>query len=98
MAEEETHVGVEMRVRPDEQDDEQVPQHCDQVNPQEQGKNTLCCSGCMGSPRRMNLDSLLWFSLLMLLLSLLGVKRNGKSLEFRSTEQSSYQVVACFFD
>ena len=38
MAEEEVHGGVEVRVQPDEQDDEQVPQHCGQVHAQEQGK------------------------------------------------------------
>ena len=78
MAEEEVHGGVEARVQPDEQDDEQVPQHCDQVHPQEQGKNTPCCSGCMGSPRRKNLDTLLWFSLLMLFFPHLGIGENGK--------------------
>ena len=38
MAEEEVHGGVEVRVQPDEQDDEQVPQHSCQVHGQEQGK------------------------------------------------------------
>ena len=38
MAEEEVHGGVEVRVQPDEQDDEQAPQHCGQVHSQEQGK------------------------------------------------------------
>ena len=36
VAEEEVHGGVEVRVQPDEQDDEQVPQHCGQVYGQEQ--------------------------------------------------------------
>uniref|UniRef100_A0A0V1KHI0 Uncharacterized protein n=1 Tax=Trichinella nativa TaxID=6335 RepID=A0A0V1KHI0_9BILA len=38
VAEEEVHGSVEMRVQPDEQDDEQVPQHSCQVHGQEQGK------------------------------------------------------------
>ena len=38
MAEEEVHGGVEMRVQPDEQEDEQVAQHCGQVHAQKQGK------------------------------------------------------------
>ena len=38
MAEEEVHGGVEVRVQPDEQDDEQVAQHCGQVHAQEQGE------------------------------------------------------------
>lgn len=38
MAEEEVHGGVEARVQPDEQDDEQVPQHRGQVHAQEQGE------------------------------------------------------------
>lgn len=38
MAEEEIHGGVKVRVQPDEQDDEQVPQHCGQVHAQEQGE------------------------------------------------------------
>ena len=38
MAEEEVRGGVEARVQPDEQDDEQVAQHRGQVHAQEQGK------------------------------------------------------------
>ena len=38
MAEEEVHGGVEVRFQPDEQDDEQVPQHHGQVHAQDQGK------------------------------------------------------------
>ena len=38
MAEEEAHGGVEVRVHPDDQDEEQVPQHHGQVHAQEQGK------------------------------------------------------------
>ena len=38
MAEEEVHGGVEARVQPDEQDDEQVTQHCGQVHAQEQSE------------------------------------------------------------
>ena len=38
VAEEEVHGGVEVGVRGDSQDDEQVPQHGDQVHGQEQDK------------------------------------------------------------
>lgn len=38
MAEEEVHGGVEMRVQPDEQEDEQVAQHRGEVHAQEQGE------------------------------------------------------------
>ena len=38
MAEEEVHGGVEVRVQPDEQEDEQVAQHRGQVHAQEQGE------------------------------------------------------------
>ena len=38
MAEEEVHGGVEARVQPDEQNDEQVAQHRGQIHPQKQGK------------------------------------------------------------
>ena len=38
--------------------------------PKNRAKNTPCCSGGMGSPRRRNPDTLLWFSLLMMLLCL----------------------------
>jgi len=38
VAEEEVHGGVEARVQPDEQEDEQVAQHRGQVHAQEQGK------------------------------------------------------------
>ena len=39
MAEEEVHGGVEARVQPDEQDDEQVAQHRGQVHAQEQAED-----------------------------------------------------------
>ena len=48
MAEEEVHGSVEVRVQPDEQDDEQVPQHSCQVHGQEQGRIqalVLCSNG-----------------------------------------------------
>ena len=48
MAEEEVYGVVEVRVQPDEQDDEQDPQHCGQVHAQEQGKEQallLCLDG-----------------------------------------------------
>ena len=38
MAEEEAHGGVEVRVHPDDQDEEQVPQHHGQVHAQEKSK------------------------------------------------------------
>ena len=46
--------------------------------PRNRAKNTPCCSGRMGSPRRRNSDTLLWFSLLMLLSCLLRMKGRGK--------------------
>ena len=46
--------------------------------PRNRAKNTPCCSGCMGSPRRRNLDTLLWFSLLVLLLPQLGIGESEK--------------------
>ena len=49
-----------------------------------------------GYPKRMNLDMQLWFSLLMLPFTLLGIKRNQKFLELRITEHSSYYVVIWF--
>ena len=41
--------------------------------PRNRAKNTACCSGWMGRPRRRNSDTLLWFSLLMLYLTQLGI-------------------------
>ncbi|KFO32618.1 hypothetical protein H920_05979 [Fukomys damarensis] len=38
VGEEEVHGGVEVGVRDDSQDDEQVPEHCDQVHGQEKSK------------------------------------------------------------
>ena len=38
--------------------------------PRNRAKNTPCCSGKIGSPKKRNPDMLLWFSLLMLLLCL----------------------------
>ena len=38
MAEEEVHGGVQARVQTDEQEDEQVAQHCGQVHAQEEGE------------------------------------------------------------
>ena len=45
MADEEVHGGVEARVQPDKQDDEQVPQHCGQVPALEQGEEEALLSG-----------------------------------------------------
>ena len=67
VAEEEVHGGVEVRIQADEQDDEQVPLHCGQVHAQERAKNTPCCSGWMGRPKRRNSVMLLWLSKLMML-------------------------------
>ena len=79
MSEEEVHGGMEVRVHPDEQHDEQVPQHCGQVPAQEQGKEQALLVWPDGSPRRRNSDTLLWFSLLMLFLPQLGISKRQKS-------------------
>ena len=55
MAEEEVHGGVEARVQPDEQDDEQVPQHCGQVHGQEQGKKHALLLWLNGEPQEEEL-------------------------------------------
>ena len=41
-------------------------------------KNMPCFSGWMGSPRRKNSDTLLWFILLMLFLPKLGIDKSVK--------------------
>lgn len=64
--------------------------------PRNRAKNTPCCSGRVGSPRRRNSDTLLWFSLLMPFLSLLGMNRNWKCQELRHTEHSNYHMVTYF--
>ena len=51
VAEEEVHGGVEARVQPDEQDDEQVAQHCSQVHAQEQGEEHTVLLWLDGEPR-----------------------------------------------
>ena len=55
MAEEEVHGGVEARVQPDEQDDEQVPQHCGQIHAQEQGKEDAQLLWLHGEPQEEEL-------------------------------------------
>ena len=64
--------------------------------PRNRAKNMPCCSGQIGSSRRRNLGTQLWFSLLMLLFSRLGIKRKGKFQELRSTKHSSYHMVTWF--
>ena len=51
MAEEEVHGGMETRVQPDEQDDEQVAQHRGQVHAQEQGKERALLLWPDGEPQ-----------------------------------------------
>ena len=41
--------------------------------PRNRAKNIPCCSSQMGRPRRMNLDTLLCFSLLLLSFPQLGI-------------------------
>ena len=55
MAEEEVHGGVEVRVQPDEQEDEQVTQHCCQVHAQEQGKEYTLLLWPEGEPQEEKL-------------------------------------------
>ena len=55
MAEEEVHGGVEVRVQPDEQEDEQVAQHCGQVHSQEQGKEHTLLFWPDGEPQEEEL-------------------------------------------
>ena len=50
MAEKEVHGGLEMRVQPAEQDDEQVTHHHGQVHAQEQGKNMPAALAGWGAP------------------------------------------------
>ena len=58
MAEEEVHGGVKARVQPDEQDDEQVPQHCGQVHAQEQGEEHSLLLWLDGEPQEEELTAL----------------------------------------
>ena len=51
MTEEEVHGGMETRVKPDEQDDEQVPQHRGQEHAQEQGKEHVLLLWWVGEPQ-----------------------------------------------
>ena len=51
MTEEEVHGGVEVRVQPDEQDDEQVPQHSCQVHGQEQDEEDILLLWSDGKPQ-----------------------------------------------
>ena len=55
MAEEEVHGGVQARVQPDEQEDEQVAQHCGQVHAQEQGKEHALMLWLDGEPQKEEL-------------------------------------------
>ena len=54
-AEEEVHWGLEVRVQPDEQDDEQIPQHYCQVHAQEQGKEHALMLWLDGAPQEEEL-------------------------------------------
>ena len=69
------------------------PGTVDRYMPRNGAKNMPCFSGQMGSPRRRNSDTWLWFSLLMFLFSLLGMRITGKFQELRSIELSSYHKV-----
>ena len=55
MAEEEVHGGVEARVQPDEQEDEQVAQHRGQVHAQEQGEEYALLLWPDGEPQEEEL-------------------------------------------
>ena len=55
MAEEEVHGGVEARVQPDEQEDEQVAQHRGQVHAQEQGEEHTLMLWLDGKPQKEEL-------------------------------------------
>ena len=85
MAEEEVHGGVEERVQPDEQRMSRLPSTVVRYMRRNRAKNTPCCSGRRGSPRRRNLDTMRWFSLLMLLFCLLRMKERGKMSEALTT-------------
>ena len=55
MAEEKVHGGVETRVQPDEQEDEQVAQHCGQVHAQEQSEEHTLLLWLDGEPQEEEL-------------------------------------------
>ena len=55
MAEEEVHGVVEARVQPDEQENEQVAQHCGQVHAQKQGKEHALLLWLDGDPQEEEL-------------------------------------------
>ena len=55
MAEEEVHGGVEVSVQPDEQEDEQVAQHCGQVHAQEQSEEHTLLLWLDGEPQEEEL-------------------------------------------
>ena len=55
MAEEEVHGGVEARVQPDEQEDEQVAQHRGQVHAQEEGEEHALLLWPDGEPQEEEL-------------------------------------------
>ena len=55
MAEEEVHGVVKVRVQPDDQEDEQVAQHRDQVHAQEQGKEHTLLLWPDGEPQEEEL-------------------------------------------
>ena len=55
VAEEEVHGRLEVRVQPDEQDDEQIPQHRGQVHSQEEGKEHALLLWPDGEPQEKEL-------------------------------------------
>lgn len=50
---EEVHRGVEVGVRADSHDDEQIPKHCDQINGEEQSKEDWLHSGIVRHSQEM---------------------------------------------
>ena len=66
--------------------------------PRNRVKNTPCCPGLMGSPRRRNLDTLLWFSGLMLLISLLEMRKVWESQGPRKTTRTITSHTVIFWE
>ena len=93
MAEEEVHGGVEARVQPDEQDDEQVPQQCGQVHAQEQGKEHSLLLWVDGEPQEEELGHVALFLTPHAAFLSSENERKQKILEPRSTNHCSYHMV-----
>ena len=66
--------------------------------PRNRVKNTPCCPGLMGSPRRRNLDTLLWFSGLMLLISLLELRKVWETQGPRKTTRAITSHIVIFWE